>query len=124
MPAGRNSAVLTLDLSPRFVAAHPWGTGASSAVAVARGPIVYSVESVDLPAGTAVEEVSAQPQLGVLDEDWDDELQTVPVQVQAVLHDDSSQPLYRDWTAEPSAVQSVAVKLVPYFRWLTEALVP
>ena len=99
------------------MAAHPWGTGASSAVAVARGPIVYSVESVDLPAGTAVEEVSAQPQLGVLDEDWDDELQTVPVQVQAVLHDDSSQPLYRDWTAEPSAVQSVAVKLVPYFRW-------
>lgn len=117
VPLGTKSAVLTLDLRPRFVAAHPWVTGASSSVAVARGPIVYAVESVDLPAGTAVEEVSVQPQLGVLDQAWDNELQVVPVQVQAVLHDDSSQPLYRDWTDEPAAAQSVPVKLVPYFRW-------
>lgn len=117
VPVGSNSAVLQLELVPRFVASHPWVTGGTAAVAVARGPIVYAVESVDLPTGTAVEEVSVLPELGLQDGDWDEQLGAATVKVQAALHDDAAHPLYRDLEASLPAVAAVPVKLVPYFRW-------
>ena len=43
--------VLDLDLTPRFVAAHPYVEAARGRVALTRGPLVYCTEQIDQPAG-------------------------------------------------------------------------
>ena len=45
---------LTLPMKPRLVEAHPLVEEARNQVAVMRGPLVYCLESIDLPKGVRV----------------------------------------------------------------------
>src|SRR5262249_44833796 len=50
--------VLTLPMKPRLVEAHPLVEEARNQVAVMRGPLVYCVESTDMPKGVGIQAVS------------------------------------------------------------------
>jgi DUF1680 family protein len=52
-----NTIVVELPIRPRLVAAHHFVEEATNQVAVVRGPVVYCVETADLPAGTGIETV-------------------------------------------------------------------
>lgn len=50
--------VIDLDMTPRLVAANPLLEETTGQVSVMRGPVVYCVESADLPAGVGIEAVA------------------------------------------------------------------
>jgi uncharacterized protein len=53
--------VVDLDMEPRVVAPDPRIDAVRDCVALERGPLVYCIETADLPAGTALEELSLEP---------------------------------------------------------------
>src|SRR5581483_7912863 len=56
--AGDDVVELTLPMRPRLVEAHPLVEEARNQVAVMRGPLVYCLESTDLPKGVGVQSVA------------------------------------------------------------------
>jgi uncharacterized protein len=54
-------AVLDLGSTVRVVTADPRVDAVRGSVALARGPLVYAIETADLPAGTALEDVALPP---------------------------------------------------------------
>jgi DUF1680 family protein len=53
--------VLTLDMPARLTAPDPRIDAVRGSLALERGPLVYCIESPDLPAGTLVEDVAIEP---------------------------------------------------------------
>jgi len=107
-----------LPMSPRLIEAHPRAEHLRNQVAVMRGPILYCLESPDLPPGT----------------DWTSVYIPNDVRFEAVR--DASLPfspvvlegeaLYRDeprWDARlyreipSSALRPLHIRLIPYFAW-------
>lgn len=60
--------VLTLPVAPRVTVPDPRVDAVRGCVAVERGPVVLCLESVDLPAGTAIDDVRLDLAAGVRDE--------------------------------------------------------
>ena len=56
-----DSIVLDLDMPPRVTTPHPRVDAVRGAVALERGPLVYALESADLPDGVDLEDVSLLP---------------------------------------------------------------
>jgi uncharacterized protein len=109
---------LTLPMEPRLIEANPRIEQTRNQVAVMRGPLVYCLESVDLPAGVKVEEIlipraiklTARPLKAQLPGGMmlEGEALRLPPQ-------DWSRQLYRPLS--PSATEPVEVRLIPYFAW-------
>ncbi|NQT16471.1 MAG: glycoside hydrolase family 127 protein, partial [Planctomycetes bacterium] len=115
---------LTLPMRARLVQANPTVEELRSQVAVMRGPLVYCLESVDLPDGVNVMDVrlprkiSLQPRfdrqllggvvvlegqaVAVADPDWSGEPYDSPL-------------LYKDYV--PTEPQPVQLRLIPYHAW-------
>lgn len=53
----QNTIVVDLPMPARLVAAHHFVEEATNQVAIVRGPVVYCIESADLPEGVGIEEV-------------------------------------------------------------------
>ena len=109
---------VTADLTPRLLAAHPLAEEITSQVSVVRGPVVYCLESADLPDGVGIERIAVpaqsrwteEPGSGVLDGT------TVLRGTVALLPDGRGErALYREFDARP--LESIEVTLVPYARW-------
>lgn len=109
---------LDLPMVPHFVEANPLVEETLNQVAVVRGPLVYCVESPDLPAGVRPLDVRVS-RSSRFSQRWDPDLTggTLVLQVAASARSsgDWSGRLYRD--ARPEARRPLDLRLIPYFRW-------
>jgi hypothetical protein len=113
---------LQLPMPVRLMSAHPLVEECRGQVAVQRGPLVYCLESTDLPQGARVSQV-AIPAQG----DW----QAIrdPMQLGDVVRlrgdllvtesrprgDESTERLYRPY--ESQSPHTITAELIPYFAW-------
>ena len=112
-----DSVTLDLPMPVRFVEANPHVEESRNHVAVVRGPIVYCLESPDLPAGVTVNDVCVSPG-DVFMPAGDDTLGVGTLVGRATARRSAAWPadaLYRD--VEPDTCESIDVRLIPYFAW-------
>jgi DUF1680 family protein len=110
---------LNLPMPARLVEANPLVEETRNQVAIIRGPIVYCLESTDLPAGVRVQAVRVPR-----DGRWAARRESNLLGGVAVVEGagvasaptaDWNGQLYRD--VSPSADRSIDLKLIPYFAW-------
>lgn len=110
--------IITLDLpmEPRVMRGHRLAEEVVNQVAVVRGPIVYALESQDLPEGLTVEQIALHrlarfeaehAQLAGRD--------IVTLVGTGVALPSASEDLYSDVSEE--ATREVPIRLIPYFAW-------
>lgn len=109
---------LQLPMEPRLLEAHPSIEETLNQVAVKRGPLVYCLESADLPKGVRVGEVCLPTDIR-MSAVKDPQLLggVVALHGEAVVRPqgDWQGRLYR--TLQPAAAGNVKVRLVPYYAW-------
>jgi DUF1680 family protein len=110
---------LDLPMPARLVEANPLVEETLNQLAVARGPLVYCLESTDLPRDVRVLDVRV-PRDATLKVRRATELlgdiAVVETRASAAPRGDWSEHLYRDVTP-PAAERPVDLKLVPYYAW-------
>lgn len=109
---------LTLPMRVRLLEGNPHVEATRNQVAVQRGPIVYCLESTDLPEGVRVDEVFIPRDIALTPRHRPDLLNGVTVlEGEAVRRreDDWSGTLYRDLSAAPP--ERVPLTLIPYYAW-------
>lgn len=113
-----DSVLLDFEMPPRLMQSHPLVEETSGQVAVQRGPIVYCLESTDLPKGIRLGDVSI-PQ----DASWEQRFEAQTLSGVTVLEtamnakesSDWSGTLYREF--KPRGRKAFTAKLIPYFAW-------
>lgn len=109
--------VLTLPMPVRVLRGHRLAEEITNQVAVRRGPVVYALESADLPDGVVLEQAAVRR--GASFETKTDEIAgssvTVLTTQLAVIPDADEDALYAD--LDDAALQTVPVTLIPYFAW-------
>jgi len=109
---------LTLPMEPRLLEANPKVEEARNQVAVARGPVVYALESFDLPAGIRPMDI-ALPATAKLTPRHDASLlggvTVLEGEGRLISQGDWSMQLYRP--VKPGKPESVKLKLIPYYAW-------
>lgn len=102
----------------KMMQANPLVEETTNQIAIQRGPVVYCLESIDLPAGVEIERVVV-PQTMQLRERYDaDFLQGVTLlEGKALVKRDSKwgNELYRE--AVPQNTEEMKLRLIPYFTW-------
>jgi DUF1680 family protein len=109
---------LTLPMPPRLMQAHPLVEEARNQVAVQRGPLVYCVESTDLPHGVRVQDVILPRGIALRPRFDPGLLGGVTVlegRAEAWREPDWSGQLYRELSTSPP--ETFGLRLVPYFAW-------
>lgn len=113
-----DSVELTLPLEPRLMEAHPLVEEDRNQAAVMRGPIVYCLESTDLPAGVPLQDVRLCPD-GALAPRFDRNLlggvSTLTARAQLVANATWKHELYRELRTAPAKL--IDVRLIPYYAW-------
>ena len=109
--------VLDLPMPVRMLRAHRLAEEATNQVAVQRGPVVYAVESTDLPEGVTLEQAALRRgrPLTPVDTRLDGHRIIALDGDIAVLPDAASDALYDDLGAEE--LRTASVRLIPYFAW-------
>ena len=109
---------LTLPMPVQLIEAHPLVEAARNQVAVRRGPIVYCLESPDLPAGLNVSEVALAPN-SIFNSRFDSQrlggIVTLSVKARRLPGGDWDGQLYRELSKEPS--KPTEIELIPYYAW-------
>jgi len=109
---------LTLPMEVRLIKAHPRVEEVRNHVAVMRGPVVYCLESADLPDGVEVDEVCI-PRDAQLTPRHDPELlggvTVIAGEACRIPEDDRSDKLY--WKFSDGSMESVHITLIPYYAW-------
>jgi DUF1680 family protein len=109
---------LNLPMDVVFLQAHPLIEEARNQVAVMRGPIVYCLESPDLPEGVAVDDVAI-----VADANWTSRWDEDLLDGVTVLEGEARVCEPRDWTDrlyqrwEPASERRIRATLIPYYAW-------
>jgi DUF1680 family protein len=109
---------LVLPLRPRVVEAHPLLEETRNQVAVMRGPLVYCLESIDLPQGVGVQAVAIPRDVRFTPRPDRNLLGGVTVlegKAEAAADPPWGDELYREF--KPSAPRPMDVKLIPYYAW-------
>jgi hypothetical protein len=109
---------LTFPMPARLMRAHPLVEEARNQVAIRRGPLVYCVESPDLPEGVRVQDVTI-PRGIALEPRFDPGLlggvTVLEGRASAVREPDWTGSLYRELAEAPA--RPFALRLIPYFAW-------
>ncbi len=109
---------LDLGMRTRLIEGHPKIEETRNQVAVARGPVVYCLESPDLPANVRVEEV-AIPAAAKFTARHDAKLlngvTVLEGEGRLIRSGDWSGQLYR--SLRPSGPEVVNLRLIPYYAW-------
>lgn len=109
---------LDLPLKTRVMESHPLVEETFNQVAIQRGPLVYCLESADLPKGTRILEVGIPPDIR-LSARFDGRLLGGVVVLEGAAETrpqgDWKGRLYREF--EPSASAPLKIRLVPYYAW-------
>ena len=110
---------LEIPMAPRLLEANPFVEETLNQVAVQRGPVVYCLESADLPEGIGVLEVrlpadiALRPRVDSLL--FGERLVVLEGQAERIPQDEWSGRLYREFqNPEPEPID---VRLVPYYAW-------
>jgi DUF1680 family protein len=109
---------LNLPMPPRLLQAHPLVEEARNQVAVRRGPLIYCVESTDLPGGVRVQDVVIPRGIGLKPRFDPEVLGGVTVlegRAEAWREPDWSGQLYRELSTSPP--EPFDLRLIPYFAW-------
>jgi DUF1680 family protein len=118
-----DEVVLTLPMKTRLIEAHPRVEELRGQVAVMRGPLVYCVESPDLPAGVEVSEVRL-PRSARLTPRHDpnllDGVTVLEGEARRIREGDWSGVLYR--TVPRARPEKLAVRLIPLYAWANRGL--
>jgi hypothetical protein len=113
-----DSLQLVLPMPVRLLAANPKIEQARGQVAVARGPIVYCLESVDLPEGVRVSQVRLprQPEWTVRHEaGFLGGITVLETQAWAFAGLSEDGPLYAELPA--AAAKRLRIQMIPYYAW-------
>ncbi len=109
---------LILPMTTQLIEAHPLVEEARNQVAVRRGPVVYCLESVDLPAGVGIQEVALSPTADFSSQFDPDLLGGITVlagQAQRLAGGGWGSALYREISREPP--KPADIRLIPYYAW-------
>jgi len=109
---------LVLPMPVQLLEAHPLVEEVRNQVAVQRGPIVYCLESIDLPAAIKPEQVAISPAARFqhrFDPDLLGGITVLEGQAHVLTHDGWQDTLYRKLSAGES--QTIDVRLIPYYAW-------
>jgi DUF1680 family protein len=116
--AAGDVVTLVLPMLARLMQAHPLVEEARNHVAVQRGPIVYCVESTDLPKDVRVQDILVPREIQLkprFDRGWPGGLTVLEGRAEARRDADWSGQLYRELaTAAPKPFD---LRLIPYFAW-------
>lgn len=110
--------VLTLPMPVRVLRAHRLAEEATNQVAVRRGPVVYCLESADLPGGVVLEQAALRRGGGLTPVDGEvDGTRIVALEADiAVLpKQPDDDPLYAD--LGDAELSTAKTRFVPYFAW-------
>jgi DUF1680 family protein len=121
--ASGDTVRLTLPMPPRLIEAHPKVEELRGQVAVMRGPIVYCLESPDLPEGVRVGEIRFREGIKLAPRHDASLLGGVTVlegEAFRVPEGDWSRMLYRTRAAAPK--EKVKVRLIPYYAWANRGI--
>ena len=126
------SLLLDLDLRPRVSVPDPRIDAIRDCVALERGPLVYCLESADLPEGVALEDVRLDPAVRPQPVDASDLGSSI---VGLDLPAWRRRPVSGAWPYAPAGVDqgsssagygasetAIAVRAVPYFAWANRAV--
>ena len=109
---------LILPLAPRTIKAHPKAEEIRNHVAIMRGPIVYCLEGMDLPAGVSILEVYAPDDMP-LEAKMESELLggvvTIAGQARRLYEENGATALYLEAGREQE--EALDIRLIPYYAW-------
>jgi hypothetical protein len=109
---------LDLPMTAQLIVASPNVEETRGQVAIRRGPLVYCLESVDLPEGVGLTDVVI-PQDIQLKPRFDEQLLSgvtvLEGEAAALRKTNSSSQLYQ--TFSPQKLEKVRIKLIPYYAW-------
>jgi DUF1680 family protein len=110
---------LELPMSVRLVEANPYVEETRNQVAVMRGPIVYCVESIDLPAGVRVLDVSLSRSTPLSAQHSNDLGGVMMIEGKGIARTpgDWSGRLYRDLSDADVREREFHLVLIPYYAW-------
>lgn len=111
---------LDLEMETRLVCAQPAVESARNQVAVSRGPIIYCVESKDIPQKCSIKElyIPSDIQLqAVFDEQCCGGITKLAGEVWSEARCPSSDTLYYNVNNSPNKLQKISVKFIPYYAW-------
>jgi DUF1680 family protein len=114
---------LSLPMKPRLVEADPRVQENRNCLAVMRGPVVYCMESVDLPAGVKLAEVRLPRRMQLTTAREKNNLGDVVILKAAatrVRQPDWDGQLYRDFT--PGKDEKLPVTFIPYHAWANRGI--
>ncbi len=113
---------LQLDMPPQLIEAHPLVKETRSQLAVQRGPMIYCVESLDLPQGASITDLRIRPGMALTvasDLALDRLMPGIKVlRGKAFLAETGSAwlgSLYRP--LQPRPLKEIEVNFIPYFAW-------
>ncbi|MFW6107380.1 MAG: glycoside hydrolase family 127 protein [bacterium] len=106
---------LDLPMRVRLVEAHPRVEACRGKVAVMRGPVVYCLESPDLPDGVGLVQVALPADVELAPRHDPQLLGGVTVLEGEARAEPLGSPLYAE--AKPDRGRRVAVRLIPYYAW-------
>ncbi|MFC1712180.1 glycoside hydrolase family 127 protein [Candidatus Poribacteria bacterium] len=109
---------LTLPMEAKLVKANPKVEEVKNQVAIVRGPVVYCLESVDLPDDVHISEVHIPRDIQLTPRYDGDLLGGVTVlegNAYRIPEGDWSGKLYQDFSNSPK--ESVKITLIPYYAW-------
>jgi len=106
-----------------FLRAHPLIEEARNQVSVMRGPIVYCLESPDLPEGVGVDDVAivaGAKWTPRRDKDLLDGAAVLDGEAHVMQSPDWTDRLYQRW--EPASEKRIRVTLIPYYAWANRGI--
>ena len=109
---------LVLPMSAQLLEAHPIVEETRNQAAVRRGPIVYCLESVDLPNGVAIENVTISPSAKFQSRYTADLLGGIAIlegKACVFTSETWGKTLYRN--ISPQKPKEINVRLIPYYAW-------
>jgi DUF1680 family protein len=108
---------LTLPMPVKIVRGHRLAEEVSNQVAVTRGPVVYCLESPDLPEGVRFEQVALRRGIRFSEVEAEiDGRRIIALEGEGVvLPTDDGDELYAE--LEDAPLSTVPVRLIPYFAW-------
>jgi len=108
---------LTLDMPAKLMASNPLVEETRNQVSVKRGPVVYCLESKDIPAGTKLADIAVPASIKLTPKEVTiDNSRMMSLEGQAICtpSGDWSNSLYKEI---PADVKKVSVSFVPYYAW-------
>ena len=113
-----NGIELKLPMPARLIEANPLVEEARNQIAIQRGPLVYCLESPDLPEGAHVSDIALPADIKLtphFDDKLLDGVVTLSDSALAAGQPRWTSDLYRDLPAQ--STRKIDIKLVPYFAW-------